>query len=102
MRCSIAGERDLDATLARASPVYKQHSARGYNTAEPYPLSHEPPTLVQRAIDAHLQDYEYTPAELAAAVLLDTAEFYTGLLRKPMPNHGGNVISLFNRPSTTA
>lgn len=85
-----------------ATRLYKQHSARGYNAAEPYPLSAEPPALVQQAIDAHLQDFEYTPAELAAAVRLDTEEFYTGLLGKPMPNHGGNVISLFDRGSATA
>lgn len=85
-----------------ATRLYKQHSARGYNTAEPYPLSSEPPTLVQQAINAHLQDFEYTPAELAAAVRLDTAEFYAGLLGKPVPAHGGNVISLFDRGSATA
>lgn len=96
-RGQVIGAIDQQA----ATRLYKQHSARGYSTAEPYPLGPEPPTLVQQAISAHLQDFEYTPAELAAAVRLDTAEFYTGLLGKPVPEHGGNVISLFDRGSST-
>jgi len=82
-----------------ATRLYKQHSARGYNTNEPYPLPPEPPTLIQRAVDVHLQDHEYTPAQLAAAVLLNSDEFYTGLLGQPAPAYGGNVIPLFDLAS---
>lgn len=91
-RAQVTGALDKQT----ATRLYKQHSARGYNAAEPYPLPPEPPTLVKQAIDVHLQDHEYTPAELATAIRLDTTEFYTGLLGKPAPAHGGNVISLFD------
>jgi Zn-dependent peptidase ImmA (M78 family)/transcriptional regulator with XRE-family HTH domain len=85
-----------------ATRLYKQHSARGYNTAEPYPLRPEPPTLVQAAVNAHLGDHEYTPEELAESVCLRADEFYEGLLGKPRPSPGSNVVSLFGRPSSPA
>jgi Zn-dependent peptidase ImmA (M78 family)/transcriptional regulator with XRE-family HTH domain len=97
-RAQVTGA--IDARTA--SRLYKQHSARGYNAAEPYPITPEPPTLVHQAVGVHLQDYEYTPAELATAIRLDTDEFYTGLLGRPAPAHGGNVISLFDRASASA
>ena len=63
----------------------KQHSACGYNAIEPYSLSPKAPTLVEQAVDVRLQDHEYTPAELAKAVRLNTDEFYTALLGKGRP-----------------
>lgn len=81
-----------------ATRLYKQHSARGYNAAEPYPLPSEPPTLVKQALDVHLQDHGYTPAELATAVHLNAREFYRDFLHQRFP--GDNVISLFG--SSTA
>lgn len=100
MKGIIRRARTIDAIdVYAATRLYKQHSARGYNAAEPYPLTPELPTLVQQAIDVHLQDHEYTPSELAAAVFLESDEFYTGLLGKAPPAYGGNVVSLFDRPS---
>ncbi|MCP9491529.1 MAG: XRE family transcriptional regulator [Solirubrobacteraceae bacterium MAG38_C4-C5] len=82
--------------------LYKQHSARGYNFAEPYALSSEPPTLVKTAIDVHLEDYDYSHKELAAAVLVNLDEFYTDFLGQVPPSEAPNVISLFDRPSAAA
>ncbi len=77
--------------------LYKQHSARGYNTAEPYPLPDEPPTLVGAAIDVHINDHGYTPEEVAAASRLLPEEFYPAFLGRPYPRTAGNVVSLFGR-----
>ncbi len=82
-----------------ATRLYKQHSARGYNTVEPYPLTAEPPSLVKQAVDVRLQEDGYTAAELASAVRLSDDEFYTALLGQPAPPQGGNVIPLFQHPS---
>lgn len=84
---------------ARVTRLYKQHSARGYNTVEPYPVPDEPPTLVHQAIHIRLSEFDYTPSELAKSVRLDTDEFYTALLGQEPPAHGGNVIPLFRDPS---
>jgi Zn-dependent peptidase ImmA (M78 family)/transcriptional regulator with XRE-family HTH domain len=100
MKGIIKRAQVLNAIDARtATRLYKQHSARGYNTVEPYPLPAEPPTLIQQAVDVRLRDHEYTADELASAVRLNIDEFYTGLLGKPAPSHGGNVIPLFPHPS---
>jgi Zn-dependent peptidase ImmA (M78 family)/DNA-binding XRE family transcriptional regulator len=100
MKGIIKRAQTLKAINAQtATRLYKQHSARGYNTIEPYPLSPEPPTLIQQAVDVRLQDHEYTPAELASAVLLNSDEFYTGLLGQQPPAYGGNVIPLFDPAS---
>lgn len=97
MKGIIKRAQVLGAIDARTSTrFYKQHSARGYNTVEPYPLPPEPPTLVQQAIDVRLQDDEYTAEELASAIRLNVDEFYTALLRRETPNHTGNVIPLFH------
>jgi Zn-dependent peptidase ImmA (M78 family) len=94
MKGVIKRAQALDAIDARtATRLYKQHSARGYNTIEPYPLSPESPTLVQQAVDVRLQDHDYTATELANVVRLSTDEFYTALLGRPAP--GANVIPLF-------
>lgn len=82
--------------------LYKQHSARGYNAAEPYPLSPEPPTLVKTAVNIHLEDYDYSHDQLAAAVFLNVDEFYRDFLGEVPPSHPANVISLFDRPASTA
>jgi Zn-dependent peptidase ImmA (M78 family)/transcriptional regulator with XRE-family HTH domain len=78
---------------ATALRLYKQHSARGYNAAEPYPLASEPATLVEQAITVHLQDHGYTPDELATAIRVTPGEFYRDFLGERYP--GDNVISLF-------
>ena len=90
MRPGLVGAID-NATSVR---LYKQHSARGYNSAEPYPLPQEPPTLVKQAINVHLHEHGYTPAELARAVRLSPAEFHHDLLGERYP--GDNVISMFS------
>lgn len=80
--------------------LYKQHSARGYNTVEPYALTPEPPTLVKTAIDVRLHDYDYSHAELARTMCLTTDEFYRCFLgERPRPD---NVISLFDPSGASA
>ncbi|MGB7589571.1 MAG: ImmA/IrrE family metallo-endopeptidase, partial [Solirubrobacterales bacterium] len=76
--------------------LYKQHSARGYNSAEPYPLPPEPPTLVNAAIQVHLRDHGYTNDELAEAVLLSRDEFNRDFLGHE-PERNNNVVNLFER-----
>jgi Zn-dependent peptidase ImmA (M78 family) len=89
-----------------ATRLYKQHSARGYNSAEPYPLKPEPPTLVNAAIKVHLEEHGYTRDELAEAALLTTQEFSRDFLGEAAsiqhkdlkPN---NVFSLADKRRTT-
>lgn len=96
-RAQAIGAVDPKAALR----LYKQHSARGYNAAEPYPLPPEPPTLVQTAINVHLQEHGYTRDELAEAILLNPADFRQQFLGEPEPSEpepaGRNVINLFDR-----
>jgi len=93
-----------------ATRLYKQHSARGYNSAEPYPLKAEPPTLVSAAINVHLQDHGYTRDELAEAALLTPQEFsrdflgdaaYVGVSKSPDRSDQDNVFSLADRRGST-
>jgi Zn-dependent peptidase ImmA (M78 family)/transcriptional regulator with XRE-family HTH domain len=79
-----------------AVKLYKQHSARGYNAAEPYPLKPEPPTLVETAIHVHLGDHGYTRDELAEAVRLSPDEFRRDFMHEPEQARG-TVINLFDR-----
>ncbi len=96
-RAQVLGAIDV----VTATRFYKQYSARRYNTREPYPLSAEPPTIIDQAIRVHLDEHGYTASELAEAVLLEQEEFERDLMRLP-PRHG-NVISLFPDPrSATA
>lgn len=89
-----------------ATRLYKQHSARGYNSAEPYPLKPEQPTLVDAAIKVHLQDHGYTRDQLAEAVLLTSDEFGREFLGNAAPiaatnMNRGNVVSLADRRRST-
>ncbi len=88
-RAEAVGAIDRQAAVR----LYKQHSARGFNTVEPYPVPDEPSTLIETAIGAHLEDREYTFEDLAEAVLLTPEEFARDLWRKPLSQ--GNVVSLF-------
>ncbi len=96
-RAQTIGAIDRQAAIR----LYKQHSARGYNSAEPYSLSPEPPTLIKTAVNVHLQEYDYSHEELAMAVFLNTAEFYRDFLGERPPSHPPNVISLFDRPAAS-
>jgi Zn-dependent peptidase ImmA (M78 family) len=82
-----------------ATRLYKQHSARGYNTAEPYPVAAEPPTLPARAIGVHLRDHDYSRAELAQALMLSPSEFSRDFLGEADAASERNVVSLFAAPS---
>lgn len=89
-----------------ATRLYKQHSARGYNSAEPYPLKPEQPSLVDAAIRVHLQDHGYTRDQLAEAVLLTSSEFGRDFLGDAVPiaptnMNRHNVISLADRRRST-
>lgn len=97
MKAIIKRAHAIDAIdQATAVKLYKQHSARGYNTAEPYAIAPEPPTLVGQAVDVHLHEHGYNAAELAQAIRMSKGELFRDLLRRPMPED--NVISLFDRP----
>jgi Zn-dependent peptidase ImmA (M78 family) len=85
--------------------LYKQHSARGYNSAEPYEIPAEQSTLVKSAIDVHMNDHGYSADELAQAMLLPRDEFLRDFLgERSLP---ANVLSLFGdgssapRPTTS-
>jgi Zn-dependent peptidase ImmA (M78 family)/transcriptional regulator with XRE-family HTH domain len=93
-RAQTVGAIDQTTTVR----LYKQHSARGYNTVEPYPVAPEPPTLIRSAIDVHLTDHEYTLNELATALLLNEAEFAHDLLGDAAAGRPANVVGLFDRP----
>ena len=100
---AIITRADKIGAIPRADAVrlYKQHSARGYNTAEPYALSPEPPTLVHEAIRVHLQEHGYSREELAEAVRLLPDEFARDLLGVQDRVHSGNVINLFTGPGAS-
>jgi Zn-dependent peptidase ImmA (M78 family)/transcriptional regulator with XRE-family HTH domain len=101
MKGVIKRARVVDAIDQKtATRLYKQHSARGYNAAEPYALRPEPATLVDAAIQVHLRDHGYTEEQLAEAAMLTPEEFVRDFLREDSvsPRHGDlrpdNVISL--------
>lgn len=79
--------------------LYKQHSARGFNTAEPYPLPPEPATLLQQAIVVHLREHGYSHDELAEAIRLLPGEFGREFLGHHERTHSGNVVNLFSSPN---
>jgi Zn-dependent peptidase ImmA (M78 family) len=81
---------------AQATRLFKQYSARGYHSGEPYPLPPEPPTLIGQAVDVHLRDHGYTLEELATGVaFLPEAEFIHELV-PDRTQRGGKVVSLFS------
>ncbi len=90
-RAEAIGAIDRSAAVR----LYKQHSARGYTRAEPYALDPEPPTIIREAIRIHLQEHDYTPAELAEAVRLTPGEFQHDFMGMHERSHDSNVISLF-------
>lgn len=97
MRAQRAGAIDQ----AAATRLYKQYSARGYNTAEPYPLSPEPPSIIPAAVAVHLGEHGYSPQELATDVaFLFPGEFEREFVPLPgQPEAGGSVVPLFgDRP----
>jgi len=87
----------LDVTTA--TRLYKQHSARRYNTREPYALSPEPPTLIGQAIHVHLTDHGYTTDELAEVLRLTAREFARDFLAEPESSRYDNVVNLFENAS---
>lgn len=68
---------------AQAIRLYKQHSARGYNSREPDPLPPERPSLIDAAIKVHLEEHGYTLDELAFSTRLSTKEFRREFLNEP-------------------
>lgn len=103
MKAVIKRAQTLGAIdVATSTRLYKQHSARRYNTSEPYPLSPEPPSLVGAAIRVHLDDHGYTQLELAEALLLTAKEFGREFLAEPEASRHDNVVSLFRNSSEPA
>jgi Zn-dependent peptidase ImmA (M78 family)/transcriptional regulator with XRE-family HTH domain len=88
-RAQVLGAVDVPT----ATRLYKQWSARRYHTNEAFPLSAEPPTLIGRAVQVHLQDHGYTREELAEALRLRVGEFSKDFMGDP--RYDENVISLF-------
>ena len=72
MRAAAIGAIDEQESVR----LYKQHSARGYNTREPYSVATEPPTLVDLAIAVHLDEHGYSVAELSTLALLNPSELH--------------------------
>ena len=70
-----------------ATRLYKQHSARGFNASEPYPLPTELPRLIDNSIQVHLRDHGYTVDELARSVHMEPGEFRTEFMRQPELPH---------------
>lgn len=65
-----------------ATRLYKQYSARHFNTAEPYDIPPEKPTILTRAAEVHLKEHGYSPMELRESLRITNAEDYyevTGL-----------------------
>jgi Zn-dependent peptidase ImmA (M78 family)/transcriptional regulator with XRE-family HTH domain len=91
VRAQRTGSIDTDA----ATRLFKQYSARGFNTEEPYPLSPEPPTLVSSAIDIHLREHGYTAGELATQVVYLYRDEFTEELMGGKVYPDDNVVSLF-------
>ena len=104
-RARVVGAIDTKA----ATRLYKQHSARGYNAAEPYPLKSERSTLVDAAIDVHLREHGYSKDQLAEAALLTPQEFVRDFLKEaPVAKEirhsdvkPDNVISLADKRRST-
>lgn len=78
-----------------AQRLYKQYSARGYNTEEPYPLPDEPTTIIPSAIAVHLSDHDYTPAELATGVAYVFEDDFAAEFAPMSGYSSANVVSLF-------
>ena len=51
-----------------------QISKLGYRKNEPYEIEAEKPTLLKELINSHINDLDYTKAELAKALKLNMAE----------------------------
>lgn len=76
MKAIIKRAMDLGRIDSAASVrLYKQFSARGYNTHEPYEVPSERPALAKAAIDVHLGEHEYSVGELAKAIRLEPQDF---------------------------
>lgn len=83
-----------------AQRLFKQYSARGYNSAEPYPLPAEPQTIIPSAIEVHLREHGYTPDELATGVaFLYTDDFNEEFGSTRDYSDGATVVSLFRDSS---
>lgn len=59
----------------RVKSLFVQMSRTGYRTNEPYPLSREDPTLLDKALDVHTRQHGYSYDELAAMAGLLPDEF---------------------------
>jgi Zn-dependent peptidase ImmA (M78 family) len=93
MKALITRAHKLEAiTPATATRLHKQYSYRRYSIGEPYPLPSEPPSLVKEAIRVHLEQHQYTVAELAQSVFLLDEEFRTDL--RGERSDDSNVIQL--------
>lgn len=61
----------------------EQFSKGGYRTTEPVPIQIEKPTLVTSLINLHLNELQYTVAELAFALAMEEWEFRQIYLNEP-------------------
>lgn len=65
----------------QAQRLYKRHSAHLFNTSEPYEIPAETPSLMASAAKVHLEDHDYTPEQLRAAIRLSTDADYQEVTR---------------------
>ncbi len=92
----VRAQRTSVIDTARAQRLFKQYSARGYNSGEPYPLPAELPTIIPSAIEIHLTDHDYTPEQLAVGVTyLYTDDFVEEFAPMRDYSERGTVVSLF-------
>lgn len=72
---------------ARSKRLWIEMSISGYRTKEPVEIAREEPALVREMVQSHLEDLEYTPGELAAALDLSEEEFRAQYMRSRSHRH---------------
>jgi hypothetical protein len=80
---------------SRITSLFKQYSARRYNNNEPYPLAPESPTVLRTAVKLHIEDHEYSVAELAEIARMAVDELEAQSFADSLPHRQTNVLRLF-------
>ncbi len=74
--------------------LYKQFSARGYNSREPSPVATEPATLMQRVVRFYMDEHEYSLEDVAGAARLYSDELCAAFDLDRPKHHNTNVVNL--------
>jgi len=86
---AIASRRGL-ISEARTKSLWVQMSRSGFRLREPFPLTPEPPELLNQALRVHQDEHEYSADELAKLMDLYPEEFKT-LYGKSGSSFGGSL-----------